>query len=242
MKKSKTCTKCGKEYPATLEYFHKEVRCKSGLGSRCKSCTRKYARNWRKDNRESINEYKRKYYQENHEKYCEHNRQYYQQNKEKFREYQLQWEDKNPDYRREYVKKRRAQNPRLRVSRSVSESIRYSLKDGKNGRHWETLVGYTCKDLMDHLESQFTEGMSWENYGEWHIDHRRPIADIDFADTSDPDFKVCWSLWNLQPLWGKENMSKNAKCDAPPLPLLQTVTIQKGRFDERNAVDDGKGA
>src|SRR3546814_3330220 len=51
-----------------------------------------------------------------------------------------------------------------------------SLGDGKNGRSWEILVGYTVADLMAHLERQFLPGMSWDNRGEWHIDHIRPLC------------------------------------------------------------------
>lgn len=66
---------------------------------------------------------------------------------------------------------------------------------------------------MAHLESKFVEGMTWENRSEWHIDHIRPIASFNYATPDDPEFKQCWSLSNLQPLWAKENMSKGAKLD-----------------------------
>lgn len=82
------------------------------------------------------------------------------------------------------------------------------------------LVGYTLVELMEHLESQFTKGMTWDNYGEWHIDHIRPVSDFNFITHNDSEFKECWSLWNLQPLWAFDNLSKCAKCEAPPLPLV----------------------
>jgi len=102
----------------------------------------------------------------------------------------------------------------------MKNTIGKSLQGAKAGRHWESLVGYTVEDLKAHLESQFVKGMSWSNYGSsWHIDHIRPIADFCFTSTEDPDFRICWSLWNLRPLWAKKNISKGAKCAAPPLPL-----------------------
>jgi len=70
--------------------------------------------------------------------------------------------------------------------------------------------------LIKYLEKKFEEGMSWENYGkEWHIDHKLPISKFNFKTTDDPDFKICWSLKNLQPMWAKENMSKNNKLEKP---------------------------
>jgi len=67
-------------------------------------------------------------------------------------------------------------------------------------------VGFTTLELMGHLEAQFKEGMSWDNYGRngWHIDHICPISSFKFTSYNDKDFKECWSLENLQPLWERE--------------------------------------
>lgn len=73
------------------------------------------------------------------------------------------------------------------------------------------ILGYTPTQLMHHLESWFTEGMSWDNMGEWHIDHIRPVSSFTFDSMDDPEFKACWALENLQPLWAFDNMSKGAK-------------------------------
>ncbi len=67
------------------------------------------------------------------------------------------------------------------------------------------------QDLIAHLESLFQPSMTWENYGKWHIDHKRPIASFNFTSYEDPEFKECWALNNLQPMWAKENMSKGNK-------------------------------
>lgn len=106
------------------------------------------------------------------------------------------------------------------IHHSMSREIGKSLKDGKSGRSWESLVGYAVEDLMTHLESQFTKGMTWDNYGSWHIDHIKPISHFKVETTEDPEFLECWSLWNLQPLWAFDNHSKNNKCNEPPLPLI----------------------
>lgn len=105
---------------------------------------------------------------------------------------------------------RRLKNPALRVNESVSCLIWQSLH-GNKPYGWEVLVGYTLTDLKNHLESRFLPGMTWENYGEWHIDHIKPRAAFSFETSEDPQFKECWSLSNLQPLWAIDNLRKNCK-------------------------------
>lgn len=75
----------------------------------------------------------------------------------------------------------------------------------------QTLVGYTLADLRAHLEARFVDGMSWENIGAWHVDHRRPLASFDISGPDCPEFKAAWALSNLQPLWARDNLIKGAK-------------------------------
>lgn len=98
-----------------------------------------------------------------------------------------------------------------RISMNFSRRMRKSLKGLKNNTSWEVLIGYTINDLKYHLESKFSEGMTWENYGEWHIDHIKPISSFNISSVEDRDFKLCWSLSNLQPLWAIENLRKSNK-------------------------------
>lgn len=111
----------------------------------------------------------------------------------------------------ERQRRRRAANPSLRLHERMGALVRLSLRDGKAGRSWESLVGYTRADLMAHLESLFTEGMTWDNAGQWHIDHVIPRAAFAFATPSDPGFRACWALSNLQPLWAADNLRKAAR-------------------------------
>jgi hypothetical protein len=113
------------------------------------------------------------------------------------------WRKLNPD-------KVAAQNARRHLHRAVGCAVAKSLRAGKQGRKWESLVGYTCAELRDHLARQFTKGMSWANYGEWHVDHILPKAMFNFDSPDDPDFRVCWALPNLRPLWGSDNLEKRA--------------------------------
>jgi hypothetical protein len=98
-----------------------------------------------------------------------------------------------------------------RLEVRIASLMGYSLKGRKAGCRWESLVGYTLTDLMAHLESKFSPGMSWANIGEWHIDHKRPRSAFKYDSPSDPQFKRCWALKNLQPLWAVDNMAKGAR-------------------------------
>lgn len=72
-----------------------------------------------------------------------------------------------------------------------------------------TLVGCSPQKLLTHLESQFSGGMSWENYGQWHVDHKRPCASFNLSDPEQQ--RACFHYTNLQPLWEKDNLRKGAR-------------------------------
>ena len=77
-------------------------------------------------------------------------------------------------------------------------------------------------DLKSHIESQFHNGMSWENYGRkgWHIEHIIPMKAFNFISKDDIDFKRCWALKNIQPIWAKENHRKSASIEGHFQPSL----------------------
>ena len=76
------------------------------------------------------------------------------------------------------------------------------------------LTGCSKEDLIKHLESQFTDGMTWENYGEWHIDHIRPCCSFNLEDPEEQ--KTCFHWTNLQPLWAIDNMKKGGSYVSTP--------------------------
>jgi len=105
---------------------------------------------------------------------------------------------------------------------TISNTLRASILNGsKNGKHWETLVDFSLSQLKKHLERKFKPGMTWENYGEWHIDHKIPLAVFNFNSPDDLDFKRAWTLKNLQPLWATENRKKGPRIDNPFQPALR---------------------
>lgn len=99
-------------------------------------------------------------------------------------------------------------NPSLRIRNSISARMWSALKGKTDGALFSRL-GYSPEDLVTHLSSLFDDGMSWENYGKWHVDHIKPCASFDLTDKD--QFDACWRLSNLQPLWASENIRKGAK-------------------------------
>lgn len=111
--------------------------------------------------------------------------------------------------RREYERARRAADPKVRLNVTVGNEMRRLIARGtKNGRSWRLLVGYSVGDLKRHLERQFRDGMSWDNYGDWHVDHILPSSSFAFTTPDDPGFRACWALSNLRPLWRADNIRK----------------------------------
>ena len=119
-------------------------------------------------------------------------------------------EDKLYSERRSAAKKlRMARNPSERIANSARARMWAALK-GQSGPKLRRL-DYSVEDLRAHLEARFQPGMSWENYGTWHVDHIRPCSLFNLTD--DREFAQCWSLANLQPLWASDNVRKGAKYD-----------------------------
>mgnify|MGYP003386492334 CR=1 FL=1 len=93
----------------------------------------------------------------------------------------------------------------------MSSAIRRALRGSKQSATWPDLVGYSVDELRVHIERQFIKGMTWENMGEWHIDHIIPASSFYYATPIDPGFKAAWALTNLRPLWATANMQKSNK-------------------------------
>ena len=73
------------------------------------------------------------------------------------------------------------------------------------------LLDCSISELKLYIESQFQSGMTWDNYGAWHLDH---VIPCDAYDLSDPEQqKLCFHYTNLQPLWAEENLMKHNKLD-----------------------------
>lgn len=133
------------------------------------------------------------------------------------KEKHTKWREENREhvnkYSREYERKRCATDPKYKLGRNTRTALWACLKERNVAKYRSTFVslGYTIEELMSHLEKQFTEGMSWDNYGKWHVDHIKPITSFNFESVDDEGFKECWKLENLQPLWEEDNLSKGPR-------------------------------
>jgi len=121
------------------------------------------------------------------------------------------------------IAKKETINDRLR------SLIYASIKNNTHGSKWEKLLGYTLKELMNHIEDNFEENMTWENYGEWHIDHTKPLDSFEYTGFYDKELKIAWHYTNLQPLWATKNLKKSYK---------DTMSLDK---DTKRRVEESRG-
>ena len=200
----RTCHIC--RQTKELDEFGRDSKSPNGYGYRCLVCVREIAHQWRVDNRERSRSYAKRQYLANTEQRRAYCSKYAKKNRERLSKIAAE------RYRTDAKV-----NIRTRMMSRLSETIKVSKpRDHK----WFVLLGYNVEQLKRHLEKQFQTGMTWDNYGEWHIDHVIPIAAFNYSSTEDIDFKRCWALENLQPLWANENLTKHAKIFKPFQPSL----------------------
>jgi len=199
--KTKRCSKCKEIKP--IYKFGKDKRHKDYHTSLCKNCLKEYSKQYYKNNIEKIRESKRKWNKNN----SEYMKKYQKNNRERINECSRKQYKNNPEKINARIKKFRS-IPQNRLRNRIITAINISLKHNKGDRHWEDLVGYKLQNLIAHLESLFKDGMTWQNMNKWEIDHKRPISSFNFESYEDKEFKECWVLDNLQPLWTYENRHK----------------------------------
>jgi len=125
---------------------------------------------------------------------------YYAKNADRIRERSRQWTKENPERVRDQQIKRRStpegqliHNLRTRLSKIMNRIG--VVKDSTT----LNLLGCDVKTVKSHIEDQFTAGMTWENYGDWNVDHIRPCASFDL--TKPEEQRKAFHYKNLQPLW-----------------------------------------
>lgn len=124
------------------------------------------------------------------------------------------WKAKNA----ERARVRRMNNAKLRINGRMSTRVRQSLKGCKYRRQWESIVGYTLSELIDHLMTTMPDGYTWQDFvdAELEIDHIRPVSSFRFESAECVEFRECWSLSNLQLLPAAENNRKKDRLDWLP--------------------------
>ena len=176
----KKCSTCKSLKPATNKCFSLSKKNKDGFNHRCKQCRRE-AEYW-------IDVEKAKSKQ----------KVYYEENKEK-----INVQTTN------YTRRKYKEDLNFRLLNICRSRVTLALKGKVKSKNTLELIGGSAENLKKHLESQFTEGMTWDNHGKWHIDHIKPCAVFDF--TVKGQQHECFHYTNLQPLWAEENMRKSAK-------------------------------
>ncbi len=168
--------------------------------------------NWRRNNPEAQKAIEKR----RQPKKVAHDRKRYHEDpkfREKSAEYQRNYKKRHPEVRRERDRLRRQTDIAYRIERGMRARLFTLVKRAgvRKKDRLSSLIGCRVNAMLKHLESQFRDGMSWENYGRkgWHIDHIMPCAAFDFTDQEQQ--KKCFHYSNLQPLWWWENMSKKDK-------------------------------
>jgi len=226
---------------------------------------RQGCKRWRDENPELVREINKKKYAENRESRIEYERERrrsgipaaqakarFAADPEKYREkrrkaspeakarinaWMREYRRTNPEQFKRYEQERYERDPHRKVSAALSSAIVAHLQNKgrrKNALRRE-ITGWSMDELAQHLESLFEEGMSWENYGEWHIDHIIPKSIVSGEYFDDITFRWLWSLSNLAPLWAKDNLEKHARTDWV-LPDTYKNPRLRALYENRNEV------
>ena len=169
------------------------------------------------------------YYQKNCNKIQKRHRKYIEENKEKISLYRVEYVKKNKtriqQYTQDYYKKNKEKITKKNVTNVIKRycsDINYRLKHILRSRLCSAVrnkqktgsavrdLGCTIEEFKIYIENKFTEGMSWENYGKWHLDHIKPLSKFDLTDRE--QFLQACHYKNMQPLWGIDNLRKGNKC------------------------------
>lgn len=191
---NKKCNKCKIIQP--YEEFPKDKTRPDGLQCQCKSCIKKY----REENKDKISAQRRQYRRLNQEAFAKIDAENY-----------IKRRDKILKNKTIYNRNKRRTDPMYKLKSNLRTRCGAAIRAAKINKSSGTLnlLGCTPEVLKIYLEAKFTDGMSWDNQGNWHIDHIRPCASFDLTDPEQQ--KQCFHYTNLQPLWASDNIRKGAK-------------------------------
>jgi hypothetical protein len=215
---TKVCTKCKVE--KSCSEFSKKTDTKDGLQFHCKECVKKYEqenadklKKYRQENAERKGEYMKKYHLENAERKREYVKKWRQENADKIKKYLQENADKVREANKQYRNQRRNSEPLYRMivnlRTRISKHCR-AIKLNKTTRTKE-MLGLGLAGFKSHIESKFQEGMNWDNYGQWHVDHIKPLS----LATTEQEIIELNHYTNLQPLWAVDNIKKSNKYEKP---------------------------
>lgn len=201
----KTCSKCAIE--KNFEEFHRDSQKRDGLTPKCKSCFKVYFAKVSSNNEFLVRK-------RGISKKCQKKRRLKPEIKEKEKQYRNERYKKDEEYRAKMIKRsaawrtqKRKTDPTLRAIDNARRRLILFFKEV--GRTKTKGLGCDRKTFKIHMEALFQPGMTWENHGEWHIDHKYPLS-VAFKEGEESFAKACNYL-NLQPLWAADNLKKGNK-------------------------------
>ena len=191
--------------------YHKDIE-------NSRKSNREYRKKYRKENPEYVKreskkrkEYQKQYRNNHKQETYNYNQEYYKNNSERLKRYQKENKDTINKNRALRHKERYKNDPTYKLNCILRSRFRKAISKGFKYSSCIKYLGCSIEECRKHLESQFKEGMSWNNYGlkGWHIDHIKPCASFDLSDIKQQE--ECFNYTNMQPLWWYENLSKGSK-------------------------------
>jgi hypothetical protein len=177
-----------------------------------KYCSKKCFKKFRKI---YMKNYSKNYYIKNIKELKKIMKEYYLQNKNKIlkqvKSYYIKHRTKITKYINDYNKNRKKIDINFKILCNLRRRLNHALKGKSKSISTLKLIGCSIYKLKKYLEKQFKIGMSWDNYGKWHIDHIKPCILFDLSKSSEQ--RKCFNYKNLQPLWAEENLSKGKKSE-----------------------------
>jgi hypothetical protein len=204
---TKICSKCNIEKEVCN--FHKWKYGPDGYKRICKECRKIESKTYYNNNNENIKLKVSNYRKDNPEKVKELKKKIYERDKERILIVVRTYRENNRKKRNEYNRNRKIIDPIYNLKHLMNNRMRIFMKSQnitKKNKTFE-IVGCSPKELKEHLENQFKNGMTWDNQGKWHIDHIIPLSS---GNTEEEIIKLC-HYTNLQPLWAIDNMKKGSK-------------------------------
>lgn len=170
---------------------------------------KEYLRQYYLKNRDRLKAKTRAYYVKNRQSVIDREQRYADKNRQKVNGYKKKYVSENKDKRRAYERNRRKTDPLFKLKITCRGRVRMALKSKSMRKSNPTvqILGAEIKVVKLHIEKLFSEGMGWDNHGEWEIDHRIPLAS---ANTESEILNLC-HYTNLQPLWKLDNKKKSDK-------------------------------
>jgi hypothetical protein len=205
---TKKCSKCQEVKPITNFYFSKTTHKYRGL---CISCCKLNNNIYSDKHKEVINKRAKVYFLLHREQIRLKKVDFNFKHREIRRIKQKQYVETHKEEYRTYQNTRRSSNINAKLTHNLSSRMRLALLNKQKSGHTLELLCCNIDQLKRHIEKQFKDGMSWDNYTHkgWHIDHIIPCSYFDLSDPTEQ--KLAYHYGNLQPMWSKDNLEKQAK-------------------------------